>query len=222
MLLRIARETASSSSGRADAKFLRLTRAGGQSDSSWSGGRMITGTCCRAASTRDRGLTSSYGASAPRLSRAPTFSRAFLLEFHLNFSSISLRYTVPPHSPALGGDIVHGRARKHYGNCRCVPNPKKAREKLMWKCGGSCCLPAMRVCANACTNSLPCLCSASALESVVLSRVCTPETLSVLPPVIVVSPHLPLHETDPSTLEAYSRRAAQMLRDKCGFTPVDV
>lgn len=90
-------------------------------------------------------------------------------------------YTVPPHSPALGGDIVHGRARKHYGNC-----------------------------------------SASALENVVLSRVCVPEMLQQFPPVLVLSPHLPLHETDPSTLEAYSRRSAQMLRDKCGFIPVDV
>lgn len=90
-------------------------------------------------------------------------------------------YTVPPHSPALGGDIVHGRARKHYGNC-----------------------------------------SASALENVVLSRVCTPETLRQLPPVLVLSPHLPLHDTDPITLEAYSRRAAQMLRDQCNFVPVDV
>ena len=90
-------------------------------------------------------------------------------------------YTVPPHSPALGGDIVHGRARKHYGNC-----------------------------------------SASALENVVLSRVCTPETLRQLPPVLVLSPHLPLHDTDPITLEAFSRRAAQMLRDQCNFVPVDV
>jgi hypothetical protein len=90
-------------------------------------------------------------------------------------------YTVPPHSPALGGDISHGRARKHYGNC-----------------------------------------SASALESVVLSRVCTPEALQRFPPVLVLSPHLPLHDTDPSTLEAYSRRAAQMVREKCGFEAVDV
>jgi hypothetical protein len=90
-------------------------------------------------------------------------------------------YTVPPHSPALGGDIAHGRARKHYGNC-----------------------------------------SASALENVVLSRVCTPEMLQKLPPVLVISPHLPLHDTDPSTLEAYSQRSAQMLRDQCGFVPVDV
>jgi hypothetical protein len=90
-------------------------------------------------------------------------------------------YTVPPHSPVLGGDIAHGRARKHYGNC-----------------------------------------SASALETVVLSRVCTPDVLQQFPPVFVISPHLPLHDTDPSTLEAYSRRAAQMLRSKCGFVPVDV
>ena len=96
-------------------------------------------------------------------------------------ADVIIWYTVPPHSPALGGDILHGRARKHYGNC-----------------------------------------SATALESVVLSRVCTPEALRQFPPVLVISPHLPLHETDPSTLEAYSRRAAQMLRATCGFMPVDV
>jgi hypothetical protein len=96
-------------------------------------------------------------------------------------ADIIVWYTVPPHSPALGGDIVHGRARKHYGNC-----------------------------------------SASALESVVLSRVCTPEALRQFPPILVISPHLPLHDTDPLTLEAYSKRAAQMLRAKCGFVPVDV
>jgi hypothetical protein len=96
-------------------------------------------------------------------------------------ADVIIWYTVPPHSPALGGDIVHGRARKHYGNC-----------------------------------------SASALEIVVLSRVCTPEVLRLLPPVLVISPHLPLHDTEPSTLEAFSQRSAQMLRDKCGFVPVDV